>query len=71
MLEALVRHDMIPVAGVVADAEEDRLVLRFGARQRFVAPGVPIDRVVPVLEQIGAGFVRQAVHGVSFTLPSP
>ena len=52
---------MAPVAGRVADREQDRPVLLAGAGQRLLAPRVPVDRVVPVLEQVRAGLAREAV----------
>ena len=54
VLERLVLHHVAPVAGRVADGEEDRLVLGAGLGERLVAPGVPVDRVVRVLEQVRA-----------------
>jgi hypothetical protein len=55
------RHDMAPVAGGVADGEQDRLVFarRFG--ERLWPPGPPIHRIVLVLEEIGTGFASEAV----------
>jgi itaconyl-CoA hydratase len=50
------------VAGAVADREENRLVLRAGLGERLVAPGVPVDGVGGVLEEVRAGFLREAVH---------
>ena len=31
--------------------------------QRLVTPGIPLDRVVGVLAEVGARLVRQMVHG--------
>jgi hypothetical protein len=45
----------------VTDAEQDRLILGVGFRQRFCAPRIPVDRVVRVLKQIRTGFVNQRV----------
>ena len=61
VLEALVGHHVAPVAGGVADRQQDRLVLRARRRERRLVPGLPIDRIVPVLEQIGAGRLAEAV----------
>src|SRR5690606_10341136 len=64
VFEALMSHHMAPVAGRVADREKDRLVLLARLAQRLFAPGVPIDRVVGMLQQVGARLVRQSVrHG--------
>jgi hypothetical protein len=61
VLEAFMLHDVAPVARRIADAQQDRLV--FGARsgQRFLAPGIPVHRIVGMLQQIWTGFVDQAV----------
>ena len=63
VLEALVGHDVAPVARGVADGEEDRLVLVAGQAQGLVPPGEPLHRVVGVLAKIRAGLVGQVVHG--------
>ena len=64
VLEALVRHHVAPVAGGVADREQDRLVLLPGGGERRLVPRLPVHRVVPVLEQIRAGRFGEAVaHG--------
>ena len=62
VLEGLVLHHVAPVAGGVADREQDRAVLVAGAGQRLLAPRVPVDRVVAVLKQVGAGLPRRAVR---------
>ena len=61
VLERLVLHHVAPVAGGVADAQQDGLVLAPRFFEGIVAPRVPVDRVVRVLEQIGALLVNQAV----------
>ncbi len=63
VLEAFPLHDVAPVAGGVADREEDRLVLGLGPGQGFGPPGEPVDRVVLVLEEVRAGLAAQAVGG--------
>ena len=62
VLERLVLHDVAPVARRVADREEDRLVLGARARERVVAPGIPVHRVRGVLQKIRAALVGEAVH---------
>ncbi len=62
ILEALVRHDVAPMARGVADREQDRLVLGAGARERFLAPGIPVHRVGGVLLQVRRGFADEAVR---------
>ena len=61
VLERLPLHHMAPVAGRVADAEEDRRVLRLGPGQRLFSPRVPVHGVVSMLEKIRAGLADQAV----------
>ena len=61
VLERLALHDVAPVAGRVADAQEDRLVLLARLGKGLLAPGKPVHRVVLVLEQVGRFLARQAV----------
>ena len=69
VLEGLALHHVAPVAGRVADREQDRPVELARAGQRLRSPRVPVDRVVAVLEQVGAGLLRQAVRH-ALTLPT-
>ena len=39
------------------------------APQGLFAPGEPLDRVVGVLAEVGAGLVGQVVHGRDATAP--
>ena len=55
-------HDMAPVAGGISDGEENGTVFFFRELQRFLPPGVPVDRVVGVLQQVGAGFVKESIR---------
>ena len=59
VLERLVRHDVAPVAGGVADREQDRHVALARLRERLVTPLEPVDRVLRVLQQVGAGGARR------------
>ena len=61
VLEALMGHDVAPVAGSIADGEQDRLVLGAGAVERCLAPGQPMDRIEAMLEKIGARFAVKLV----------
>ncbi len=54
-LERVVRHDVTPVAGGVADRQQDRDVPAARLLERLVAPLDPVDRVVGVLAQVRAG----------------
>ena len=70
VLERLALHHVAPVAGGVADREQQRLVLRAGARERLVAPRQPVDRVARVLEEIRARLLREPVHRACSTTPA-
>src|SRR5262249_43745856 len=54
VLEGFALHHVTPVAGRVAHGEEHRPVVRTGPIERLLAPRVPVDRVVGVLEQVRA-----------------
>jgi len=62
VVEALLLHHMAPVAGGVADREEDRAVEGCRLGQRIRPPGAPVDRVVGVLDQVGRGLEDQPVE---------
>ena len=61
VFETLPLHHMAPVAGGVADGEEHRLAFPFGPREGRFGPGMPVHRVVSVLQQIGRVLQDQAV----------
>jgi hypothetical protein len=63
VLEGLALHDVAPVAGSVADAEQDRLLLAPRPLERLVPPRIPVDRIVRVLAEVGGGFGGETVHG--------
>ena len=52
---------MAPVTGGVADRQQYRAACLTGQGKGLFAPGLPVDRVVFVLKQIGAGLVSQAI----------
>jgi len=64
VLEGLVGHHVAPVTGAVADAEQHRLVEPPRLLEGLVAPRPPVDGVVAVLEQVGAGLAGEAVGHV-------
>jgi hypothetical protein len=64
-LERFAFHDMAPVARGVADRKEDRLVLPRGAVERLGTPGIPVDGIVRVLEEVGALLLGQTVRGAN------
>src|SRR5205085_12131097 len=49
-------HHVAPVTPHGADVEQDGLVLGAGARERRVAPGVPVHRLVGGGLQVGGRF---------------
>ena len=62
ILEALPFHHVAPVAGGVADGEEDRSVLLCRLTEGFLSPRIPVHGVRRVLQQIGAVLVLQSIH---------
>ena len=71
VLEALALHHVAPVAGRVADTQEDRHVAAAGLGERVVAPREPVHRVVGVLEQVRAALVGQPILAHGATRPAP
>ena len=63
VLEALMRHHMAPVAGRVADRQQDRFALGLRVAQRGLAPHPPMDGIIRVLQQIRARGVFQFIGG--------
>src|SRR5204862_2061850 len=61
VLKALMRHDVAPVAGGIADRQQDRLILLLGLGERFGPPWPPIHRIMLMLQKIGAGLAAKAV----------
>ena len=61
--ERLAGHHVAPVAGRVAHRQQDRHAPLAGGGERLLAPGVPVDRVVGVGQQVGAGGGGEAVGG--------
>ncbi len=62
VLERLALHHVAPVAGRVADRQQDRRIALGGQRLRLLAPGEPVDGVVLVLEQVRRGLRREPVR---------
>ena len=52
VLERFAFHHVAPMAGGIADAQENRLVFRARLFKRLVAPREPVHGIVRVLEQI-------------------
>ena len=72
VFEALMGHDVAPMAGSVAHREQDRLSGRARLCERRPAPRAPMHGIVLVLEEIGTGLPAELVtvyallHGPSF-----
>ena len=56
VLIGLAIHDVTPVAPHRADIQQDRLLLDARSRERVVAPGQPVDRLMGGRLEIGGGF---------------
>ena len=63
VLEQLVRHHMAPVAGGVADRQQDRAVAPLGFGQRVGAPWAPMHGISGVLQKIGRGLLAEEIAG--------
>ncbi len=61
VLEGLSLHDVTPVAGRIANGQEDGLVLGPRFLECFRSPGVPVYRIVGVLEQVWAFLIDQPI----------
>ena len=61
VLEAFMGHDMAPVAGRIADREQDRLVALLRGVESVGSPRPPVHGIVPVLQQIGTGLEGQTI----------
>ena len=62
VLEALVGHDVAPVAGRVADAQQDGNVTFDGRCYGLRTPRIPVHRIISVLTEVGAGLAGEEVH---------
>src|SRR5665811_1079966 len=64
-------RDRAPVAGRVADGEEDRAILDARPLQRLRAPWMPVHGVVRVLEQVRARLSGEPVREHGGIVASP
>jgi hypothetical protein len=71
VLEGLALHHVAPVAGRVADRDEDRLVLAACLFERLLVPGLPGHRVPGMLEEVRRGLVGESVGHSDRFLPCP
>src|SRR5262249_10134189 len=63
VIEGLSFHDVAPVAGAIADRQEDELAFLLRPRERLGPPRVPVHGVVGVLPEGRALFLCQPVRG--------
>ena len=61
VLIGILLHHVAPVTGGIAYGEQDDFVFGPGGLKGFGAPGIPVDRIVRVLEKIGAGLEDEPV----------
>ena len=61
VLERFMSHDVAPMTGRVADGEQYGFLLTPRFFQCLWAPGMPVHRVVSVLQQIGTGLVAEMI----------
>ena len=52
---------MTPVTGGITDGEKNRFVLFAGKVKCVFRPGVPVDRVIGVLQKIGTFFMYELI----------
>ena len=62
VLERFGLHDVAPVAGGISDRQKHRPPQTPRLRERLVAPRIPVDGIVRVLEQVGTRLERQPVR---------
>ena len=62
VLERFPLHDVTPMTSGIPDRQEQGLILILGQPERFLTPGIPIHRVVGMLQQVGACFVNETVR---------
>ena len=61
ILEHLAFHDVAPIATAVTDREKNHFAFLLGLLERLRPPGIPVNRVVTVHQQIRTGFARQSI----------
>ena len=55
-------HDMTPMAGGIADGEQNRSIQLRRLGQGLRSPGIPIHRVIGMLQEIGTGLLYEAIR---------
>jgi hypothetical protein len=67
ILRRLQSFDVAPVAGGVADRDENGHVPAPGLGERLRTPLPPVDRIVRVLEEVGRGGTAEAIHAITIS----
>ena len=68
--ERLVGHHVAPVAGRIANRQKDRAVELAGLVERLLPPGVPVDRILGVLQKVWAALGSETIrHSLELHLP--
>ncbi len=62
ILKRFMLHHMTPVASGIPDRQKNRLVLARRLFERLIAPGIPIHRIMGVLQQVRTLLVSQPIH---------
>jgi hypothetical protein len=63
LLERFPLHHVTPMASRIPDAEKDRLRFGPGPGEGFRAPGIPVDRIELVLDQVRGFLPGEAIGG--------
>jgi len=61
VLERFLLHHVAPVTGRIADAQQDRSPQATRGIEGFLAPGIPVHRIVGVLSQVRARLQQQPI----------
>ncbi len=61
VLKRFMRHHVAPMAGGIADRQENRPVFGLRPRQRLLAPGIPVHGIFGVLPEIGTRLGKQTI----------
>ena len=75
VVKRLFFHDVAPMAGRVSDADKDRNSAFPGGFECSIAPWIPVDGVVGVLLEVGAGLKEEPIgvnrRAVGIQVPGP
>ena len=66
ILEGLVRHDVAPVAGGIADREKDRFLLSARPLKCLLTPRIPLHWITRMLKQVGRSAGGEVIHCKGF-----